>query len=142
METKKATVHIVGKQYVETEPDITQISVVGSLTKGEKGYVIEYTDYEQPNAKTVISLSDGTLLMTKFGESATEMFFSRGERSNSEYVTPYGNISIGIYTELLESSLTMLGGKIILNYNIDFNSGFAAKNELEITVDVMDDKEN
>lgn len=142
METKQATVHIIGRQYMGGEPDITEISVLGTLSKGEKGYVIEYTDFENPDNKTVISLSDGTLLMTKFGEVATEMFFSLGARSNSDYVTPYGNISIGIYTEMLDSGLTMLGGKIFLKYNIDFNSGYAARNELEITVDVNTEQEN
>ena len=142
MERKNATIHILGRQYIDGSPEETQISVVGTLSKGEKGYLIEYVDYEPYQNKTVISLNGKTLLMTKIGETVTEMFFCEGERSNSDYQTPYGSISIGIYTEFLESSVTTQGGKIILKYNIDFNSGFAAKNELEITVDIRDEQEN
>lgn len=141
MTDKKATITVVGRQLVDCESDITEISVKGTYRKTDKGYIAEYTDFEslEGSEKTVISVNGETMLMTKFGDVSTEMLFRQGERSNSDYITPFGNITIGIYTKKLESSLDENGGRVSLEYTIDFNSGFAALNELEITVDAINE---
>lgn len=139
MSKKEAVISIKGTQFVDGQSDATELSVVGTLKKTDKGFVIEYDDYESvTGGKTVIALGDGALLMTRYGDITTEMYFKEGERSNSEYSTPYGNMTVGIYTVQLayvegENAVTVL-----LEYNIDFNSDFAARNILEISVNIKD----
>ncbi|MBR0540975.1 MAG: DUF1934 domain-containing protein [Clostridia bacterium] len=137
MSKKEAVISIKGTQFVDGQSDATELSVVGTLKKTDKGFVIEYDDYESvTGGKTVIALGDGALLMTRYGDITTEMYFKEGERSNSEYSTPYGNMTVGIYTVQLAYAEGENAVTVLLEYNIDFNSGFAARNILEISVNI------
>ncbi len=137
MSKKEAVISIKGTQVVDGQSDATELSVVGTLKKTDKGFVIEYDDYESvTGGKTVIALGDGALLMTRYGDITTEMYFKEGERSNSEYSTPYGNMTVGIYTVQLAYAEGENAVTVLLEYNIDFNSGFAARNILEISVNI------
>jgi|GEM_PF-1073042 len=137
-----AALSIKGTQIADGESDITELDVVGRLEKTEKGYIIEYTDYASVDEnRTVISFSEDTLIMTKLGEINTEMLFREGMRTNCDYQTPYGNFVIGIYTNKLEIKTDKKGAKIKLEYNIDFNYGFAAENKLEIKAEYTDTDE-
>lgn len=137
MSKKEAVISIKGTQFVDGQSDATELSVVGTLKKTDKGFVIEYDDYESvTGGKTVIALGDGALLMTRYGDITTEMYFKEGERSNSEYSTPYGNMTVGIYTVQLAYAEGENAMTVLLEYNIDFNSGFAARNILEISVNI------
>ncbi|HAQ62873.1 MAG TPA: hypothetical protein DCR23_00245 [Ruminococcaceae bacterium] len=137
MSKKEAVISIKGTQFVDEQSDATELSVVGTLKKTDKGFVIEYDDYESvTGGKTVIALGDGALLMTRYGDITTEMYFKEGERSNSEYSTPYGNMTVGIYTVQLAYAEGENAVTVLLEYNIDFNSGFAARNILEISVNI------
>ncbi len=137
MSKKEAVISIKGTQFVDGQSDATELSVVGTLKKTDKGFVIEYDDYESvTGGKTVIALGDGALLMTRYGDITTELYFKEGERSNSEYSTPYGNMTVGIYTVQLAYAEGENAVTVLLEYNIDFNSGFAARNILEISVNI------
>ena len=86
--------------------------------------------------------TEDTLIMTKLGEINTEMLFKEGMRTNCDYQTPYGNFEIGIYTNKLSIRADKKGAKIKLEYNIDFNYGFAAVNKLDIKAEyTQTDKE-
>ncbi len=136
-----AALSIKGIQIADGEEDVTELNVVGRLEKTEKGNVIEYTDYSSADEnKTVISFNDDTLIMTKLGEINTEMFFKEGVRTSCDYQTPYGNFEIGIYTSRLEIKTGSKGAKIRLEYNIDFNYGFAAVNKLDIKAELTEEK--
>ena len=137
MTKQEALITIKGTQFVDGQPDTTELSVVGTLEKTDKGFVVEYDDYDSvTGGKTVIAMGDGALLMTRYGDITTEMYFKEGERSNSEYQTPFGNITVGIYTVQLAFAEGDGAITILLEYNIDFNSGFTARNILEIKVNI------
>ena len=139
MNRQEAVISIKGTQYFDGQPDITELSVVGTYLKTDKGIVLEYDDYDSvTGGKTVIALGDDALLMTRYGDITTEMYFKEGERSNSEYSTPFGNMTVGIYTVQLSHAETQNAMTILLEYNIDFNSGFVARNMLEISVNIKD----
>lgn len=136
-----AVIHVKGIQTVDGEDNVTEIDVVGTIQETERGYIIEYSDYGVGSSgKTIISVgNNSTVLMTKVGgEFTTEMFFARGTRQNCEYNTPYGFMTVGIYTNEIKVNLCSIGGSVVLDYNIDFNTGFVAKNVLEIAVNTTD----
>lgn len=139
MAKNNAVINIKGTQTIDGEDFTTEIDVVGTIEETEKGFVIEYADYEyDPSGKTVVSFGNNkTVFMSKFGgEFSTEMYFEKGTRQNCEYATPYGFITVGIYTNEVKIDLCSTGGRAVLDYSIDFNTGHAAKNLLEMTVSV------
>ena len=130
-----AALTIKGTQIADGEKDVTELDVIGRYEKTDKGYIAQYSDYASEDAnRTVISFGDDTLIMTKLGEINTEMLFKEGMRTNCDYQTPYGSFEIGIYTNRLEIKANENSANINLEYNIDFNYGFAAVNKLEIKV--------
>lgn len=134
---KDVIINIKGVQTVEGEDDVTEVDVVGSIYETENGYDIEYYNYgEHTTGRTVISVgNDDTILMTRTGgEFTTEMMFEQDVRHSCEYETPYGFISLGIYTNELKSDISPTGGSVLIDYNLDFNTGFIARNVLDITV--------
>lgn len=138
---KNAVINIKGTQTIDGEDNITEIDVVGTIEETNKGYLLEYADYEVGSSgKTIISVgNNGTVLMAKVGgEFTTEMLFERGTRQNCEYSTPYGFMTVGIYTNKIKVNLCSIGGSVLLDYNIDFNSGSVARNVLDITVNSTD----
>lgn len=141
MTKKNAVINIKGTQTIDGEENITEIDVVGTIEETEKGYIIEYADYEMgSNGKTIISVgNNSTVLMAKVGgEFTTEMYFEKGSRQNCEYSTPYGFMTVGIYTNEIKINLCSIGGSVLLDYNIDFNSGAVARNVLDIIVNSTD----
>lgn len=139
MNKNSVVISVKGVQVVEDERDVIELTVAGTLTENEDGsYTLEYTEYDSDSKeyKTVVSVSDdGFVSMTKYGEFTTEMLFEKNKRHNCHYVTPYGEIMIGVYTKNTKASLSLYGGRINLEYTIDFNTGFVSKNTMTITVD-------
>lgn len=137
MNKKDAVISVRGVQIIEREEDVSELDVVGTLEETKDGFVIQYTEYDSENISgtTVIHAgSDGCVSMTKSGAFATEMYFEQNTRHNFVYQSPYGDLSMGIFTKTVSVELCGDGGKILLIYNIDFNTGSVAENRLEITV--------
>ena len=58
-----------------------------------------------------------------------------GKRHNSHYVTPYGELMIGIDAVSIENGLTENGGTLRMAYSIDYYAAVAATKE--ITIDII-----
>ncbi len=135
MNSKKAVINVCGVQIIDGEKDSTEIDVVGALTENDGGYTLSYTEYDDDNkeTETVVCAQGNSVSVSKIGEYTAEMVFEEGKRFNCNYRTPFGSISMGVFSETVNSSLTADGGKIELIYNIDFNTGFVSRNEMTIT---------
>ncbi len=135
MNSKKAVINVCGVQIIDGEKDSAEIDVVGALTENEGGYTLSYTEYDDDNkeTETVVCAQGNSVSVSKIGEYTAEMVFEEGKRFNCNYRTPFGSISMGVFSETVNSSLTADGGKIELIYNIDFNTGFVSRNEMTIT---------
>lgn len=137
MTKKDVVVSVRGVQTAGNEEDVMELEVVGTLQENDGGFVLEYTEYDtddDENRTVIVTRGNNFVSMTKFGELTTEMIFESDTRHTCNYVTPYGDITMGVYTNTAEVSLTADGGNILLDYNIDFNTGFAANNRLAISV--------
>lgn len=131
-----AVILIKGEQVIDGEHDVTEIDVTGALSETQDGLKLEFWEYLDGNEKvhTEITVSENTVSMTKHGSVATEMIFEKGVRHNGEYSTPIGVLSVGISTNDVRVDIENGSGKILLEYDLDFNTGFIAQNKLEITL--------
>ncbi len=129
-----AVILIKGEQVIDGEHDVTEIDVTGVLHETEDGLKLEFWEYLDENEKvhTEIAVSENTVSMTKQGSVATEMIFEKGVRHNGEYSTPIGVLSVGVSTNDVKVDIEDGSGKILLEYDLDFNTGFIAQNRLEI----------
>ncbi len=136
MVENNAVILIKGEQIIDGEHDVTEIDVTGALSETEDGLKLEFWEYFDENEKvhTEITVSESKVSMTKQGSVATEMIFEKGVRHNCEYSTPIGALSVGVSTNDVKVEVEDGSGKILLEYDLDFNTGFIAQNKLEITL--------
>ncbi len=136
MVENNAVILIKGEQIIDGEHDVTEIDVTGALSETDDGLKLEFWEYLDENEKvhTEITVSESKVSMTKQGSVATEMIFEKGVRHNCEYSTPIGALSVGVSTNDVKVEVEDGSGKILLEYDLDFNTGFIAQNKLEITL--------
>lgn len=73
------------------------------------------------------------LVIRRQGEINSNMHFIVGEETQSEYIMPYGRLSINIGTELLEASFDENGGQLRLKYILTI-SGDEYYNDMKIKI--------
>ena len=73
--------------------------------------------------------------MTRSGSFTAQMIMEKGKRHTCVYETPMGSLSLGIYTNKVESTMTPEGGKLIFSYTLDANGSFLSDNILEVTLE-------
>lgn len=104
--------------------------------KNGKFYIIyeesELTGFE--DTTTTIKVSEDAVSMTRSGKYNSKMVFKRGEKCLCSYKTPYGVIPVGINPVVLESKLNDEGGKVNIEYILDFDNREYLKNRLDLTV--------
>ena len=75
--------------------------------------------------------------MVRMGTVCLQMVFEKGRRHLSVYETPYGNMSVGVRTEQLTSTLGESGGVIDIKYALEIDHAFTGRNEFHIEVQEM-----
>lgn len=115
----------------------SQVITKGCMVGGPEDYTLHFTEmlddeYVCDTRMNVKKRSCVNILRT--GAYNSEMIVEEGRRHNSHYVTPYGEFMIGIFAKSVDSTVEMKGGKLKLNYTIDFFGGHAAEKLLIIEV--------
>ena len=111
-----------------TEGQLDCLDGVGTLTYPES----ELTGME--GTVTTIAFTPEGAVLTRQGSVTGRMDFSPGERNTFLYETPYGSSTVGMETKRYASTLTERGGKLELEYVIDFDHAFVALYQMHIQV--------
>lgn len=138
---KDVLINVLSSQSVDGQEDNMEISVVGKLEHGGEKYTIEYTEYDgdMEGCNTTISAFNGDCVsVLREGGYASEMLLENKRRHTCLYSTPYGDLTIGIYTKKITSDMTDVGGTLEMEYTIDFGSGSPSENKMKITVSERD----
>lgn len=134
---KNVLINVISSQMIDGQAENMEISVVGVLTHNGEDYIIEYTEYDgdMQGCNTCVSVEGGECVsITREGGFTTEMMLENGKRHSSLYSTPYGELTIGLYTKMVNSDMSAVGGTLEMDYTIDFNSGLVSENSMKITV--------
>ena len=91
----------------------------GLLQKTAGGVVLEY-DEEQDGEKAHIELTcEGAhAQMLRKGMTSARLVFDPGKRTNSAYVTVYGEIPVAVQTRRVQMLGDEFGGKLTLDYAV------------------------
>ena len=54
------------------------------------------------------------------------------------YIIPQGEMMVGVFGENIKNTLGETGGELFLSYTIDINMGLLSKNQVEISVEVVE----
>lgn len=71
----------------------------------------------------------------KAGSESHNLILEKGQRHKCEYITSFGVLSLGVYTEYVQVDLDEHGGELVVRYIIDIQSELASKNELHLKLE-------
>ena len=69
------------------------------------------------------------------GQFSSEMMVEKNARHHTFYVTPYGELTMGIYGNQVEWSKDDNGATLKMKYSLDFNNGFVSENTMKIYIE-------
>lgn len=106
----------------------------GTLTRAEGRLSIAY-DEERDGEKARITLeSDGSgARMRRRGLTSAQLDFEPGKRTNSAYVTMYGEIPVAVQTRSVTLAQDAAGGTLRLDYDVFVGGERTARTRFELT---------
>lgn len=130
---------VCGKQLVNGSSDKIELETSASYVQRGSSRYISYREYDSRDPSvhyrtTVKIYENGVVTVMKGGEENHNLTLEKGKRHKCEYNTPYGSITLGIYTESVRIDLDDHGGELQVSYNIDIGSELASKNELTLII--------
>lgn len=124
-------------QQTESGDDSFSLSTFGEYVHSQDGTVIRYEDSAATGfdaCETVLSINSDGVCMERSGPFSSTLMLEPGKKHHCHYMTPYGDLPLGVYTEDIKNDLSENGGTLDLHYSLDLNANFFANNHLKITV--------
>ena len=117
-----------------------QFMTVGKLSYANPNEaLLQYVESQQDEEtgeilKSDISLSlrDGRITMERKWEVANTMVFSKGQRFEGVYHTPYGEMDMAVFTKEADCKFGSSEGNIHLKYQLNIQGNYASTNELHL----------
>ena len=130
---------VCGKQFVNGNSDKVELQTNASYVMRGSSRYITYKEYDpqdpQVHYRTTVKVDENNVVtVIRGGEMSHNLILEQGQRHRCEYRTPYGNMTLGIYTERVEIELEDNGGSISVSYNIDIENELASSNELVLNI--------
>lgn len=138
MEAISVLLTLSGRAYggaVEEEEGVDLITT-GTLYPLKEGWKLVYTETQpDDNAVSEITLliGKGRVVMSRSGEFGTSMVFRKDHRFEGAYRTPYGSLSMAVFSTRVDVDMTPERGLVVLNYQLDLQGNFAAMHELRLS---------
>ncbi len=117
-----------------------QFMVKGKVFPASDGKtILKYTESQTDEATGEVQDADITLMleadhvtMIRTGETSNTMSFSHGKRHEGVYVTPYGEMNMGVFTRELKLKAEPHKGFVHLKYQLDMEGSSVSVNELHL----------
>ena len=78
--------------------------------------------------------SEDSVVLQRSGTINSKILIEKNNRNNCFYSTPMGDLTIGVYGEVIEHNLSENGGEVKLKYTIDSDLKLISRNEVNISV--------
>ncbi len=137
--TDNVIISIKGKQlYAESGPDEMELVTSGTLKRDSQGgFTISYQESELTGLEgttTKLHIDGGRVTLLREGNTNSQMVFEEGRRHLSMYETPFGELSIGINTKRMRSTVDEAGGDLEIDYAIEIDNLLAGQNLFRMNV--------
>jgi uncharacterized beta-barrel protein YwiB (DUF1934 family) len=136
---QEVIIDIKGTQIVDGDKDVVSMNTVGQMNIiGGKTY-LKYDDSVATGVEGVSCLikidpEDKSVIMQRSGTLNSRMYIKMGQRHICHYETGQGVLTMGVFGETVENSITEKGGKLYMSYTLDVNNNMMSRNLVEIDV--------
>ena len=133
--TKEVLIAISGVRITDGDPEQEDLTVRGSYyTKSGNHYLL----YQEPGeggaqSRSTIKISPGSMDIMKNGSVRVHMRFEKGKKHVSGYLTPAGELTIGIFTEATEFSQGEDYLQMDLEYSLEINGSHVSDCRIRVS---------
>lgn len=124
------------------EADKTETITVGKYYKRNDCHYLFYEEmmegFQEP-VKNMIKFSEGEVSVQKKGVITSNMIFEERKKNLSNYVTPYGNIMVGIDAKKVELKEEEQQIQVQVEYAMEINYEHLA--DCSLTIDIKEKRE-
>ena len=141
--TKDVLIAIRGMQFEGAEdPESIEVIQKGQYYQRNGSH---YLVYEEPVEGTnevihnLIKFKENEVQVTKKGAINTMLSFKENEKNMTNYATPFGNLLMGINTQMIEQAIREDQIHVHVEYALDVNYEFLADCKIDITVTALNE---
>ena len=135
---KEVIISIKGKQRVDGEDDIVELTTMGNYYIRDG---IQYIRYDESGAtgydgcKTTLKVKGNDMVtMIRSGPCCSQLIVEKGRRHQCHYATELGDLMVGVLGSNIRNGLDSHGGDIHFQYSLDVNACLASENEVSINI--------
>lgn len=109
--------------------------------KNSMHYVLyeEAVEGSKDTVHTMLKISDAAMTLVRRGPIKQEQYFALEESSESNYITPYGNLLLAVYPHKLMINYGAIAGTIAIDYDLSMNGQLQSHNKLRIKISADSD---
>ncbi|MEE0859677.1 MAG: DUF1934 domain-containing protein [Acutalibacteraceae bacterium] len=139
MSNSEYIIDIIGTQTVDGERDVIKVTTTGDYTVAPTGNrFIRYNEYDNDNPamsqKTVIKICENQISIVRKGGYESQLILELNKRHQCHYATPMGSLFIGVYTNKMDIELDENGGRLSVEYTLDFDTSNVSENAFNIII--------
>lgn len=137
---KNVTIEIIGKQkYPEGHEDQQELLTAGKIYERNGVYYVFYKEIGSNAADlgevtTLLTIKEGAVSLNRKGAVDLRQEFREGVLNRSIYTTCYGQIWLSVMPHRVQCDLTVLGGRISLEYDLFVDDKLVSHNFLLVNV--------
>lgn len=136
---EKYLISIIGEQRLDGESDRIEVLTGGNYIMKNGHSYIGYKEYDESSPNdcydNLIKVEENMVTITRKGPMRSQLMLEKGRRHQCIYQTVAGDLTIGVYTKTLKSTLGKNGGTLEVSYTLDFNTDLVSENSFKITVE-------
>ncbi len=138
---KNVLIKIKSLQGIEDETETIEMSVCGKLGIKDNEVLISYDEPDTIGSKGVKTRlrykAPDTVILSRSGALESRLEIRKNTRSSCLYSTAVGDMMLGIFGEKVECLVDENGGTINLSYSIDANSRLLSRNQVDMSISVI-----
>ncbi len=138
---KNYLISISGKQILDGEEGITELTTLGTYHKRNGNRYISYDEYQPDlprSVKTTLKVEDGHRVTLIRNQTSSRLILEKGRRHQCFYDIGFGSLMLGVFADRIDNELTDQGGRLSFHYTLDIDSSLTSLNEVQITVKEAD----
>ena len=136
---KDITINLTSISSVDSERSEIELTTVGKFkTLDNGGFQIKYDESEVTGfegSTTFLSFFGNNIVnLRRTGTAPSELILEKNKKHHCHYGTPYGDLTMGIFTHCIDNNVSEDGGDLYLKYTVDINSSYISDNEIYIKI--------
>jgi uncharacterized beta-barrel protein YwiB (DUF1934 family) len=119
------------------ESDKMSFVTEGTLSRINDEYIVQYQESQitgLDGTTTTLKVSRDSVTLIRQGNVDSMMLFEEGKTHLTDYNTQYGSVMLGITTKKVNVDLNESGGKIKVDYILEYNRAYGGRNILDVSV--------